>query len=106
MAEQLDRYATYLWQEQKRHPYYRIQTTDHRIARKLKKRQNCNLVGHGINTPLWIFNIKYSSPRKALKGLANITRRSVEKSDEKGVFVAYTLPDMDIRKDSGRDKNG
>ena len=99
MAEQLKQYATYMWQEQKRHPFYRIQTNDCKIARKLKKRKYCHLVVYGINLPIWVFRIKYSSPKKALLGLSNLTGADAEKVANSGVFVAYTRPYMDITND-------
>ena len=40
---------TYLWQEQKRKSYWRIQTTDPSIAQKLKRRKNFTLAGYGMN---------------------------------------------------------
>ena len=49
----------------------------------------------GINSPVWVFIIKYSSPSKALLGLSNITGEEVEKLPEYDVFVSYTHPYMD-----------
>ena len=95
MATTLKQYATYMWQEQKRVPVYRFQTNDHKIARKLKKRPNAKLCVFGINAPVWVFILRYSSPAKALLGLSNITGEEVEKLPEYEVFVSYTHPYMD-----------
>ena len=92
MAVKVERYSTYMWQEMKRFPYYRIQTNDPRIAKKLMRRKSCTLAVHGINARLWVFRTKYSSPRKALMGLNNITHADVEKTAENSVFVSYTQP--------------
>jgi len=97
----MKRYATYLWQETKRFPVYRIQTNDHRVARKLKKRKNTKLVLYGINVPLWVFQITYSCPRLAILGLGNITGQCVQETADKGEFVSYTLPYMDITNEDG-----
>jgi hypothetical protein len=97
MAQRIKHFATYLWQETKRFPVYRIQTNDHRVARKLKKRKNTKLVFYGINVPLWIFQITYSCPRLAILGLGNITGQCVQETADKGEFVSYTLPYMDTQ---------
>lgn len=96
MAQRIKQYSTYLWQEVNRIPVYRIQTNDHRIARKLKKRQKAKLTVFGINAPFWVFQLQYSSPTKAVIGLSNITGEDVKELPEYGVFVSYTLPYMDI----------
>ena len=95
MVTTLKQYAKYMWQEQKRVPVYRFQTNDHKIARKLKKRPNAKLCVFGINAPVWVFILRYSSPAKALLGLSNITGEEVEKLPEYDVFVSYTHPYMD-----------
>ena len=100
MAQRIKHFATYLWQETKRISVYRIQTNDHKVARKLKKRKNTKLVMYGVNAPIWIFQIKYSSPRLALLGLGNITGEDVRETADTGVFVSYTLPYMDITNDA------
>jgi hypothetical protein len=97
MVGELERYATFIWQEIKRDLIYRIQTNDHRVARKLKKRKKAKLVLWGLNAPIWVFQIKYSSPRRAIIGLGNITGEDVEKTAYTGIFVSYTLPYMDTQ---------
>ena len=95
MAQQLKQYSTYLWQEVNRIPVYRVQTNDKEIARKLSKRPKAKLCVVGLNAPFWVFQIKYSSPRKAVMGLSNITGEGVQELPDLGVFVSYTLPYMD-----------
>lgn len=92
MAIKVEMHSTYMWQEMKRYPHYRIQTNDPRVAKKLMRRKSCTLALHGINAKLWVFRTKYSSPNKALFGLNNITHADVEETAEKGVFVSYTQP--------------
>ena len=84
---------------QPRKPIYRIQTTDHRVARKLKKRKNAKLRMYGINAPMWVFELSYSSPRYAIIGLSNITDADVKESSDTGVFVSYTPKQLTITKD-------
>ena len=110
MAEIIKRYTTYMWQEQKGQPYYRIQTNDHRVAKKLKNRarghtwkdgekvttgnpQGVVQVSFSPNNPLWIFQLRYSSPKTAQRGLSRITNAEVKKPPFSDIFVAYTLPD-------------
>ncbi len=99
MAEKLKRYTTYLWQEQKRYPLFRIQTDDPRVARKLKKRKTTKQVSFGLNCAHWIFQLKYSSPKKAKNGLFNITGADVQKHHDMDVFVAYTYPHMALKEE-------
>ena len=99
MAQRLEEYTTYMWQLQPRKPQYRIQTTDHRVARKLKKRKNAKLCMYVINAPIWIFELTYSSPRYAIIGLSNITGQDVQETSDTGVFVSYTVKQLTVTKD-------
>ena len=109
MAKVIERHTTYMWQEQKGHPYYRIQTNDNRVAKKLKNRarghtwkngekvktgnpQDVIQVSFSPNKPLWIFQLKYSSPKTAQRGLSRITNAKVKQSPVGDLWVAYTLP--------------
>ena len=86
MAEIIKRYTSYLWQEESGKPYYRIQTNDYRIAQKMKKKmtgnnpQKVRQVLYGINVPVWVFQILYSSPRVAKKSFGRITTQKVQKA--------------------------
>ena len=99
MVKRLEQYSTYIWQVQIRKPIYRIQTDDHRVARKLKKRKNAKLCIYGVNKPMWVFELSYSSPKYAIIGLSNITDAEVEESSDTGVFVSYTPKQLTIEKD-------
>ena len=99
MAQRLEEYTTYIWQMESRKKYYRIQTDDHRVARKLKKRTNAKLCMYGINAPFWIFEREYSSPKYAIIGLSNITGADVEETSDTGVFVSYTVKQLTVTKD-------
>ncbi len=99
MAQLLEQYSTFIWQMERRKPIYRIQTNDHRVARKLKKRPKAKICVWGINAPFWIFQVQYSSPSYAVIGLSNITGADVEETSESGVFVSYTPKQLTITND-------
>ena len=99
MAQRLEEYTTYIWQVEPRKKYYRIQTNDHRVSRKLKKRPNAKLCMYGVNAPFWIFELSYNSPKYAVIGLSNITGADVEETDDMGVFVSYTPKQLTIEND-------
>ena len=81
-------YITSIWQEQRRKPYYRIQTDDPAVIRKLRRRITFKLVCCGINTALWIFRGTYSTPYKAKISLQRLTGQKVKKDAVTGGFVA------------------
>ena len=99
MAQRLEEYTTYIWQVETRKKYYRIQTDDHKVSRKLKKRPNARLCVYGVNAPFWVFEVSYNSPKYALIGLSNITGADVIETDDMGVFVSYTPKQLTIEKD-------
>jgi len=88
---------TYLWQEEARKPYYRIQTKDSNVARKLRNRDSCNLAIKGVNDNLWVFTTQYYSPNKAIKSLGRVTGENVVKRTINGKLDCYTLPILDSR---------
>lgn len=72
-------YTTSLWQEQRRKPYYRIQTDDPVVARKLRRRTTFKLVCIWINQVQWMFRGTYSTPQKAKLSLQRLNRSKSEK---------------------------
>ena len=85
-------YTTSLWQEQRNKKYYRIQTDDPAVARKLRRRTTFKLVCCGINTVLWIFRGTYSTPYKAKISLQRLTGQKVKKDAITGGYVVETAP--------------
>ena len=66
----------YMWQLERGKPDFRFQTTNRKIAAKMKKRNKFELVAWGLNSDLWIFQAIFGKPetaRKALKALAGNT---------------------------------
>ena len=73
---------SYLWRELSNDKYWRIQTTDPIIKKKLKRRKTAKLVGECFNHPMVIYKLKYYSHQNA----------------KEGVFFAKTYPKL-IKKD-------
>ena len=88
----MDKYTNSIWQEQRRKPYYRIQTTDPAVARKLRRRTTFKLVCCGINATMWIFRGTYSTPQKAKISIERLTDQKVKKDAITGGFVTKNAP--------------
>ena len=71
---------------------WRIQTTARKVYNKLKRRKTVMLAACAINADLWIFEIRYSEPNKALKGLGRLTGLPVHYIASDEVFVAENSP--------------
>lgn len=83
-------YVTYFWQESRGDDYYRIQTNDPAISRKLGKRQDMKLVGYGLNIYLKIYQAQYFSTKEAKRSFRRIVGQKVEKTDVYGELMAKT----------------
>ena len=77
---------TYLWQEERGKVFYKVQTDDRQIAKKLKRRKGFRLYAQGLNEDLWIFNCEFKRPDIARKTLKSITKKKAE-IDSEGAFV-------------------
>ncbi len=77
---------TYLWHEERGKKFYKVQTDEREIARKIKRRNGFHLCGFAVNTGLWIFSCEFSRPDIAKKTLKSITGKNV-KIDSEGTFV-------------------
>ena len=71
---------------------WRIQTTARKVYNKLKRRKTVMLGAFAINADLWIFEIRYSEPNKALKGLGRLTGLPVHYIASEEVYVAENSP--------------
>ena len=83
---------TYLWQEQSRQSWWRIQTRDLKVITKLNRRKNVTLCGWGINDPIRIYKIQFKSTRNARKSLARLTGQKVYKSISNDLFYSQSIP--------------
>ena len=83
---------TYLWQEESGKKYYRVQTDDKDIAKKLFRRNGFRLSAYGMKSDsanglsLWIFCCEFSRPDIARKTIESVTGEK-GKIDSEGMFV-------------------
>ena len=83
---------TYLWQEESGKKYYRVQTDDKDVAKKLFRRNGFRLSAYGMNSDssngsgLWIFCCEFSRPDIARKAIESVTGEN-GKIDAEGMFV-------------------
>ena len=77
---------TYLWQEEYGERYYRVQTDDKDVAKKLYRRNGFRLCGYGMNVSLWIFCCEFSRRDIARKAIESVTGEN-GKIDAEGMFV-------------------
>jgi len=81
-------FKTYLWKEIPSDNWWRIQTNDPAIIRKLDRRQTATRCVWGLNIRLVVFRTQYYSSNEAKKSLERITGQKIEKDGESGVFLA------------------
>ena len=86
------KHKTYLWQELRGKRWWRIQTDDPAIIRKLRKRNSASLCIWCINDKMVVFRTQYYSPDKAKISLQRLTGQKPKKDAENGVFYAETTP--------------
>ena len=66
-----------MWREHGK--FYRIQTKDPVLHQKLKRREGAELCAEGINCKLWVYRIKYNTPRDASRGYGRLSKISLKK---------------------------
>ena len=74
----------YMWQMGRGSKEYRFQTDEKEIYQKMKRRAKFILVGEGVNTNLWIYQVEISRPdiaRKILKALSGFKVNFDSKDD-------------------------
>ena len=94
------KHKTYLWQELRGKRWWRIQTDDPAIIRKLRKRNSASLCIWCINDKMVVFRTQYYSPDKAKISLQRLTGQKPKKDAENGVFYAETTPILDSKSTS------
>ena len=83
---------TYLWQEESGKKYYRVQTDNKDVAKKLFRRNGFRLSAYGMNSDssngsgLWIFCCEFSRRDIARKAIESVTGEN-GKIDAEGMFV-------------------
>ena len=81
-------YKNYLWKELPSSNWWRIQTNDPAIIRKLDRRQTATRCLWGLNIRLVVFRSQYYSSIEAKKSLKQLTGQKLKKDAESGVFFA------------------
>jgi hypothetical protein len=83
-----------LWQEQSNnYRFYRMETNDGHIARKLRRRENTKDGGYYMNRTRWTFCLQYASLKSAKRGLEIISGPEygpLEKDPCTGGFIVYS----------------
>jgi len=64
---------TYLWQEERGKKFYRVQTDEKCIAKKIKRRNKFHLSAFAWNVNLWVFSCEFSRPDIAKKAIKSVT---------------------------------
>ena len=88
----MDKYISYLWREVSYDNYWRIQTTDPLVKRKLSRRNTAKLVGECFNHPMVIYKLQYYTPQKAKQSFQRLTGQKIKKDSDNNVFYAETYP--------------
>jgi len=83
-------FNTYLWHEVRGDNWWRIQTNDPRVIRKLRRRKTASLCLWCINDSIVVFRTQYYSAKEAKKSLHRLTGQKPKKDAENGLFFAET----------------
>ena len=92
------KYISYLWREVSSDNYWRIQTTDPLVKRKLSRRNTATLVGECFNDNMVIYRLQYYTPQKAKQSFQRLTGQKIKKDSDMDVFYAETYPILTNRK--------
>ena len=87
-----EHYMSYLWQEVKGDKWWRIQTNDPAIIRKLRRRDTTSITVYCYNDPMMVFRTQYYKPEKAKQSFERLTSQKIEKDSVNGLLVAKTAP--------------
>ena len=79
---------TFMWQEEQGKKYYRFQTDERDIAKKMRRRNKFEIVGSGVNCELWIFQAIFLRPDIARNAFKSITGRKVEYDAREEIFFS------------------
>ena len=86
------KYISYLWREVSSDNYWRIQTTDPLVKRKLSRRNTATLVGECFNDHIMIYRLQYYTPQKAKQSFQRLTGQKIKKDSVNDVFYAESYP--------------
>ena len=100
----MDRYRNYIWREVSNDNWWRIQTTDPRVKKKLQRRKNAHLTVQCLNHPMMVYRLQFYSPQKAKQSFQRLTGQKLKKDAENGVFYAETYPILHQNEEDGVSK--
>ena len=84
-------YKTYMWQLIHGELYYRFQTDDPAIRRKMLRRSDFVEAGWGENIDgYWVFQTRKYTPQDALRTLRRISGQKPDKDASEDVFLVKT----------------
>lgn len=76
---------TYLWQLERGSCFYKVQTNDKEVNKKLKRRNGFCLCAFALNSNLWIYDCEFARPDIAKKTMKSVTGKNI-KTDSEGVL--------------------
>ena len=100
----MDRYRNYIWREVSNDNWWRIQTTDPRVKKKLQRRKNAHHTVQCLNHPIVVYRLQFYSPQKANQSFQRLTGQKMKKDAENGVFYAETYPILHQNEEDGVSK--
>ncbi|OVE75998.1 hypothetical protein BVX97_02655 [bacterium E08(2017)] len=77
---------TSMWKEYQDDNWWRIQTDQQPIHRKLSRRRESELVGYGMNCTLWIYRLRIASHANAKRTFCRLTGLKPELNELKDVY--------------------
>jgi hypothetical protein len=88
----MDKFISYLWREVSYDNYWRIQTTDPIVKRKLSRRNTAKLVVECFNHPMVIYKLQYYSPQKAKLSFQRLIGQKIKKTVRTACFMLKPIP--------------
>jgi hypothetical protein len=92
--------SSYLWQELRGIPTFRLQTSDQTIARRLQKRNDFQEIGFFINGSEWLFQKTFYSNDRALQSFRRVTRLEINYNAFRDEYYTISPPIVDIKMES------
>ena len=77
-----------MWKEISKKPYFRFQTDDYDIYKKMKRRKKFHLSSWGLNCDLWIFSTQFSRLTGAKKALKTLTGKPVKFDEKEDIYYS------------------
>ena len=79
-----------MWREVRGDDWWRIQSNDPKVIRKLRRRKTASVCLWCLNDSLVVFRTRFYSAKEAKKSLHRLTGQKPRKDAENGLFFAET----------------